>query len=181
MNCMRDPVKKWFTCETCERVVGLYGDDGQNDELMILVDFRIASMEHRMNLPDASGKHSFLMVNKLIELESGSGESIGDGILDWTSQSREGVAGETALDLTVSNGVIDLTVSSKKKNILKRVFDRIATNAAVQRVIRRKKGVNMTRVKLIFDQLPPRNIFNPAEYSDLATLLPGEEIPEFDY
>lgn len=43
----------------------------------------------------------------------------------------------------------------KFKNIFKRVFDKIASNAAVRRVIRRKKGVNMTRGKLTFDQLPP--------------------------
>lgn len=101
-----------------------------------IVDYCIASLEHRLSLPDAGGKHSFLMVNKLIELECASYEStllspnlstmnisntnVGNEVLDWSTQSRDDVVGEAALDLTVpaariEDGVIDLTVSGQRK------------------------------------------------------------------
>lgn len=204
-NYIDGELANWYECETCKRVVGLHG---KNSNEVLLVDFRYAFLEFLKNLPHPDGEDSILMVNRLIEINGTEKEpktphpfippvsppmilspmnafESGADRENWTRRGNE----DDALDLTTKtrqeeSDVIDLTVSVKKKNILKRVFKRVALNNVVKRAMNIRKRSPGARAKLEFidySKLPLLKRSDVKEYSDLATPLPGEHVSPFRY
>lgn len=200
-------------CESCERIIGVFGEDSN---IVVLTDYRCCFLEHVATLRDCEGKNQTFTINRLSEIAENLNPSVPSSpclslmnVSDTNlSLDEEKESEEIGLAVPLEenqNGVIDLTlkrsesgtvgsvVSSKKKEILKKVYKketpkRNAENELYQDAKRgRNQNRRSARAKLEFvdiNRVPLRalqNMVENKEIFDLAVTLHGEKIKRFGY
>lgn len=198
-------------CESCGRIIGIFGE---GSDIVVLTDYRYCFLEHVATLRDCEGKNQTFTINRLSEIAENLSPSVPTSpclslmnVSDTNlSLDEEKESEGLAIPLEENqNGVIDLSskrsesgtvgsiVSSKKKEILKKVYKketpkRNAENELYQDAKRgRNQNRRSARAKLEFvdvNHVPLRalqNMVENKEFFDLAVPLHGEKIKRFGY
>lgn len=162
-------------CEICKEDIGfLSGEDG---DAVTLTNCRYGMLEHVMTLPDCvRGIPETFTVNRFIDIEDNAAFPSPNISLMNVSDTN----------LTLNDGefqenieVIDLTKSTPRRST---IDETIETVVCAYKTIGRSARAKLEFVDLGIKPLEDiKNMFNNADYFDLAVPLPNEKMPIFKY